>query len=153
MFASKGILTSMLPDHLRKNLLTFFSMLHKHIDHTLHIAGHRHFFPVCQHKISGTVNITHTIIPHIFLLFHIHHIAFPVKSDPQSFSYHCMAVSMLRISRIFPGLTPFLFNIRSESLRILWFCFASISFSPFSQKSSRLGRAFPSSQTAFSLMG
>ena len=46
MFASKGILTSMLPDHLRKNLLTFFSMLHKHIDHTLHIAGHRHFFPV-----------------------------------------------------------------------------------------------------------
>ena len=55
--------------------LTFSSMRHKHIDHTLHIAGHWHFFPVCQHKISGTVNITHTIIPHIFLLFHIHHIA------------------------------------------------------------------------------
>ena len=56
----KGILTSMLPDHLWKNFLTFSSMRHKHIDHTLHIAGHWHFFPVCQHKISGTVNITHT---------------------------------------------------------------------------------------------
>ena len=61
----KGILTSMLPDHLWKNLLTFFSMLHKHIDHTLHIAGHRHFFPVCQHKISGAVNITHTTHFHL----------------------------------------------------------------------------------------
>lgn len=36
----KGILTSMLPDHLWKNFLTFSSMRHKHIDHTLHIAGH-----------------------------------------------------------------------------------------------------------------
>lgn len=57
----KGILTSMLPDHLWKNFLTFSSMRHKHIDHTLHIAGHWHFFPVCQHKISGTVNITHAM--------------------------------------------------------------------------------------------
>lgn len=153
MFASKGILTSMLPDHLRKNLLTFFSMLHKHIDHTLHIAGHRHFFPVCQHKISGAVNITHTIIPHIFLLFHIHHIAFPVKSDPQSFSYHLHGSFYAAYLPYFSRPYSILFNIRSESLRILWFCFASISFSPFSQKSSRLGRAFPSSQTAFSLMG